>query len=272
MSDYSKELEMAINAAEEAALLIKKYRDNGNLGIKFKGKNDMVTDADLSSEKKIMEIINDTYPDDEIMAEETANNKALPEKRTWIIDPIDGTTNFTHGFPIYCVSIALWENREAKVGVLLEVNSGELYTAVKGQGAFLNGKTIQVSDVDDPQHSLIGTGFPYNDMSLVEDYIRFFKNMLYETQGVRRPGSAAYDLCCVASGSFDGFYEYSLNPWDVGAASLIIQEAGGVVTDWLGEDNWLYGQRIVAGNPKIHRFLLESIKKYISEENWVKDN
>lgn len=265
MADYSKELEVAKKAAGEASEIIQGFRDNHNFEINFKGKNDLVTDADLASEEKILSIIREAFPDDQILAEETSTQQVLPEQRTWMVDPIDGTTNFAHGFPVFCVSIGLWEKQEAKMGLVLEVNKDECFYAIKGGGAFLNGDPIHVSALDEPQHSMIGTGFPYNDLSLLQNYLRIFEWLLRRTQGVRRPGAASYDLCCVAAGRFDGFYEYSLNPWDVGAASLIVQEAGGTVTDWEGGSNWLFGQRIVAGNSDVHEFLIKAIKEHFSE-------
>lgn len=265
MADYTKELEIAKKAANEAAEIISGFRDSHDFEINFKGKNDLVTDADLAAEKKILSIIREAFPDDRILAEESSNRQVLPEERTWLVDPIDGTTNFAHGFPVFCVSIALWHKQEARMGLILEVNKKEYFHAVKGEGAFLNNEPIHVSSIKDPQYSMIGTGFPYNDLSLLQNYLKIFEWLLHRTQGVRRPGAASYDLCCVAAGRFDGFYEYSLNPWDVGAAALLVQEAGGKVTDWDGGTNWLFGQRIVAGNPEIHEFLLKAIKEHFSE-------
>ncbi|MDX1673127.1 MAG: inositol monophosphatase family protein [Balneolaceae bacterium] len=266
MKDYSEELELARQIARDAAELVRNYTLDRNFDVEFKGKNDLVTDADLETENLILEKLSEAFPDDQILAEETSKNHILPEERTWMIDPIDGTTNFAHGFPVFCVSIALWEEQEAKIGVVLEVNKEELFHAVKGEGAYLNDRPISVSSVEDPQYAMIGTGFPYNDLSLIKNYVRFFEWLLYRTQGIRRPGAASYDLCCVAAGRFDGFYEYSLNPWDVGAASIIVREAGGVITDWMGGNNWLFGQRIVAGNSHIQQFLVDAIQEHFPKE------
>lgn len=265
--NYSSELQVAKQAANAAAEIIRDYAAKDSFSVKLKGKNDLVTDADLASEKKILEIIKEHFPEDEFLAEETESLDALPDGRTWIIDPIDGTTNFSHAFPVYCVSIALWDQREARVGLVLEVVSDELFTAVKGEGARLNGKAIKVSEVSDSKKSLIGTGFPYNKMELVESYLKLFHSLMINTHGLRRPGSAAWDLCNVACGRFEGFYEYGLSPWDVAAGSLIIQEAGGVVTDWKDGNDWLFGERIIAGNREIQQFLLTEINKYFSEKD-----
>lgn len=263
---YAKELETAKKAAKEASVIIREYAGKASLDIRLKGKNDLVTDADVNSEKKIIEVLTGAFPDDHILAEESQKKTSLPGGRTWIIDPIDGTTNFAHTFPVYCVSIALWDNREPLVGLVLEVANDELFTAVKGEGAYLNGGRIQISPNDDPSSSLIGTGFPYNNLNLVDNYLKLFKRMMEKTHGVRRPGSAAWDLCNVACGRFEGFYEYGLHAWDVAAGALIIQEAGGVITDWEGGDNWLFGERIIAGNKALVSFLKKEIQECFEEE------
>lgn len=262
---YSKELKVAKKAAGEASNIIQKFTKTRAFDVELKGHNDLVTDADVTSEKKIIEIIQENFPDDGILAEESTHKKSLPDGRIWIIDPIDGTTNFAHNFPFYCVSIALWENKTPKVGLVLEVAHQELFTAVAGEGAFLNGDKIHISNNNDPSSSLIGTGFPYNNLNLVDNYLKLFKRMMEKTHGVRRPGTAAWDLCNVACGRFEGFYEYGLSPWDVAAGALIIQEAGGVVTDWAGGDNWMFGQRIIAGNKSVHHFLQQEIETCFSE-------
>lgn len=269
MSKYTPELNVARKAAGAAAEIIRDFQSGSNFSVNFKGKNDLVTSADLKSEQKIISILQNAFPDDHILAEESSDQLTLPEGRTWLIDPIDGTTNFAHGFPVYCVSIALWENGQPRMGLVLEVARDEYFTALSGDGAYLDGAPIAVSQLEDPAHALIGTGFPYNDMSLVDHYLDFFRMLIHNTQGVRRAGAAAYDLCCVAAGRLDGFYEYSLNPWDVGAAALIVQEAGGRISDWKGGQNWLFGKRIIAGNPTMHSFLLNKIREHFTEEELV---
>ncbi|MTI87989.1 MAG: inositol monophosphatase [Balneolaceae bacterium] len=265
--DYKHESIIAQEAASQAAAIIKEYASKKSFEIELKGKNDLITDADLASEKKIIETIKESFPDDEILAEESNVLQALPAGRVWIIDPIDGTTNFAHGFPVYCISIALWEDNEPRVGLVMEVVSGEVFTAVKGKGAFLNGDSISVSHIEDSKQALIGTGFPYSNLELVDSYLRLFRSLMDNTHGLRRPGSAAWDLCNVACGRFEGFYEYGLSPWDVAAGSLIIQEAGGVVTDWEGADNWLFGKRIIAGNFSIRKFLQSQIHTFFKQDD-----
>lgn len=271
MNYYTEELNVAKRAAEKASKIIRQYASNESFGVKLKGKNDLVTDADLASEKTIIEVIKSHFPDDEILAEESQAKRSLPNGRIWIIDPIDGTTNFAHTFPFYCVSIALWDNHEPKAALVLEVAHQELFTAIKGEGAFLNGDRIHVSKNTDPSSSLLGTGFPYNNLSLVDNYLKLFKRMMEKTHGVRRPGTAAWDLCNVACGRFEGFYEYGLSPWDVAAGALIIQEAGGIITDWDDSDNWLFGERIIAGNQAIQQFILDEIRMCFEVNQLTKD-
>lgn len=261
----NKDLTIALKAARAGVETINSFKTKA-LNVQQKGFHDLVTDADLATEETILTILREEFPDDEILAEETENEETLTSARTWIVDPIDGTTNFAHDFPIYCVSIALWVNKKPAVAVVIEVNRNEEFTAVAGEGAKLNGKPIHVSDKTDPEKAFVATGFPYNDLSLVDPYLKLFRHLMEELQGIRRPGAATFDLCCVACGRFDGFYEYSLHAWDVAAGSLIIKEAGGTVTNWLGEDDWLFGQRIVTGNQQIHNHLLKRLKEYIPDE------
>lgn len=262
----NKDLEIALQAAREGVKTIKSFKSK-SLNVQQKGFHDLVTDADLATEKTILKILRNQFPEDEVLAEETESHDQLTDSRTWIIDPIDGTTNFAHDFPVYCVSVAMWENRQPKIAVVIEVNRNEEFTAVAGEGAWLNGDPITVSIKTDAKNAFVATGFPYNDLSLVDPYLSLFKILMEELQGIRRPGAASFDLCCVACGRFDGFYEYSLHAWDVAAAALIIKEAGGTVTNWMGEDDWLFGQRMVAGNPDIHAHLLNRIKEHIPEKS-----
>lgn len=262
----NKDLEIALKAARSGVETVNSFKDK-KLNIQEKGEHDLVTDADVATEKEIIRIIKENFPEDELLAEESENEETLSDKRTWIIDPIDGTTNFAHDFPVYCVSVAMWEKGKPKVGVVIEINRNEEFTAVAGEGAWLNGEKIQVSTTETSRDAFIATGFPYNDLSLVEPYLNLFRHLMKELQGIRRPGAATFDLCCVACGRFDGFYEYSLHAWDVAAACLIIQEAGGKVTDWNGGGGWLFGQRLIAGNSWIHSYLKDQIEKFIPHES-----
>lgn len=259
--------EVAVKAALSAGEIIKNYsKERGKLHIELKGRHDLVTQADVEAEKAILAIISEYRPNDSFFGEETSDGKKLGAERTWIIDPIDGTTNFTHGFPVFCVSIGLYENRTPLLGLVYEINSGELFFAEKGKGAWLNDERITVSTVEYPENALLGTGFPYRDLSLLDDYLNLFKVFMKETHGVRRPGSASYDLACVAAGRIDGFYEYGLAPWDVAGGACIILEAGGSVTDWLGGENWLEGRRIVAGNKPISAYVLGKVQEIMKPD------
>lgn len=258
----NRDLDIAKKAAREGVRVIKEFKKDG-FKVRKKGFHDLITDADIAAEEAILSVINDAFPNDDILAEESASDNLLTGNRTWIIDPIDGTTNFAHDFPVYCVSVALWESHQPKMGVVIEVTRDEEFSAIAGEGAWLNGNAIHVSETKNPREGFVGTGFPYDDLSLVNSYLGLFKVLMKELQGIRRPGSAAYDLCCVACGRFDGFYEYSLHIWDLAAAALIIKEAGGVVTDWNGGEGWPFGQRIIAGNDHIHGYLMKMIQEYI---------
>lgn len=266
----NKDLETALGAARAGAETVRYYRDNVRITLDSKGLHDLVTNADVETEKVILDYIKKIFPDDTILAEESSASQKMTDGRIWIIDPIDGTTNFAHNFPVYCVSVGLWDNRKPKAAAVIEVNRNEEFTAAAGEGAWLNAEPIQVSGCDDSHTALLATGFPYNDLSLLDDYLSLFRDLMQHVQGIRRPGAASFDLCCVAAGRFDGFFEYSLKAWDVAAAALIIQEAGGVVTDWNGEQNWLFGQRIITGNKGIHQYLFDKISEHVKKENRVK--
>ncbi|TVQ14421.1 MAG: inositol monophosphatase [Balneolaceae bacterium] len=264
---YTEDIELVKVIISGAGDLVREFAaKRSGMNVELKGKNDLVTAADLEVEKLIIGELRKSRPDDLILAEESSQRSTMPPKRTWVIDPIDGTTNFAHGFPVYCVSIGLWDKGQAVVGAVLEVNRNELFLAARGMGATLNGEPISVTSAKDPAETLLATGFPYRNLDLLDEYLDLFRTFMHETLGVRRPGSACFDLCCVAAGRFDGFYEYGLEPWDVGAGSLIITEAGGIVTDWNGTQNWMFGQRIIAGNPDIHAYLLQRIKDHIPPE------
>ncbi|MEX2602130.1 MAG: inositol monophosphatase family protein [Balneolaceae bacterium] len=260
----NRDYEVALKAAREGAKIVKSY-NNGDLKISYKGVNDLVTDADKATEKAIRNVINENFPEDAFMGEESAENLQVPSGRVWIVDPIDGTTNFAYGFPVYCVSVALWIDRQPEAGVVIEINLNEEFSAYRGGGAWLNGKRINVSSLEKPEAALVGTGFPYRDYNLMDHYMNLMRNLLDKVQGLRRPGAAAFDLCCVAAGRFQGYYEYGLSPWDVAAAGLIIQEAGGVISNWRGGEDWISGDQIVAGNGAIHRFLMSEIAAFIPE-------
>jgi myo-inositol-1(or 4)-monophosphatase len=226
-----------------------------------KGVHNLVTYVDKESENKIVQTLKKIFPEAGFIAEE---NQALERKEqyNWIIDPLDGTTNFVHSLPPFSISIALAHREEIIVGVIYEINLDECFYAWKDGPAFLNGKQIQVSKTKLLDNSLIATGFPYYDFSLMKPYLELLSDLMQTTRGVRRLGSAAVDLAYVACGRFDLFYEYSLNPWDVAAGILIVQRAGGTVTDFNGGADFLFGMHIIASNKLIHNEFEYKMKRY----------
>lgn len=244
----------SIFAAYESAKIL-----NSHLGkishIKKKSDIDLVTEADLASEKRIIECIRERFPDHTIMAEESGLNTGDKE-HCWVIDPLDGTTNFAHQLPLFSVSIAYFHEGQASVGTVLNPVTGEIFSAVRGEGATLNGNPIGVSETESMSESLLVTGFPYNFKEILPDLMTRFSDCLTVSQGVRRLGSAALDLCFVACGRFDGFWEQNLKPWDTAAGVLIAREAGATVTDFSGNPYKTDHPEILATNGKIHKSML----------------
>ncbi len=221
-----------------------------------KGEIDLVTEADLLSEKAIVEIIGRGFPNDGVLTEESGKS-GRDSGRQWIVDPLDGTTNFVHSFPFFAVSIALRTNNDVVLGVVYNPVTEEYFEAVKGEGAFLNKGPIRVSQVRDLRGSLVATGFPYIVYKEPESMIELFKRMIVRVQGIRRPGAASIDLAYVASGRLDGFWEEGLQPWDTAAGSIIVMEAGGIVSDYRGEAYSPFQKSIVAANPIVHPKMVE---------------
>lgn len=223
-----------------------------------KGFADFVTHVDREAEACILERIRARFPEHGVLAEEASAEAPPPARASewlWVVDPLDGTTNFLHGYPMYAVSIAALHRGEPVAGVVVNGASGEEWTATRGGGAFRNGEPIGVSAIDDLAHALIGTGFPFKVPEYIPVYLEQLGLMLRASSGVRRAGSAALDLCHVASGWFDGFWELSLAPWDVAAGTLVVREAGGIVTRMSGGSDVVGQGSILAGNPHIHRAL-----------------
>lgn len=223
--------------------------------IETKGLHDLVSYVDKASEKMIIEELQKLLPESGFIAEEGTNSKQ-GERYNWVIDPLDGTTNYIQGVPVYAVSIGLLEDEELVLGVVYEVGRDECFYAWKNGGAYLNGQSIHVSDRGDIHDALLATGFPYNDFSKMQSYMIFLEWTMKNARGVRRLGSAATDLAYVACGRFDAFWEYDLKPWDVAAGGVIVKEAGGIVTDYKGGNNYLFGREIVASNPLIYELIL----------------
>jgi myo-inositol-1(or 4)-monophosphatase len=258
-------LNVATKAAREAGKIINRAsQDVGALKIQTKDFNDFVSEVDRSAEQAIIDILKDAYPTHGFFGEETGKTNSDAES-IWIIDPLDGTTNFLHNFPAYCVSIALQERGVLTQAVIYDPMHNDLFTATKGRGAFLNEKRIRVTSRSKLQDSLISTGFPFKDFSYLETYIDIFRDMAKKTSGLRRPGSAALDLAYVAAGFSDGFFEINLSPWDIAAGALLVQEAGGIVGDFEGNESWLTTGNIVAANPKVFGQMLQVIAPHLTE-------
>ncbi len=239
-----------IAAAYKAAEVLRSWY--GHLdGVEKKGEIDLVTKADIQAEAVIIETIKAQHPDHSILAEESGRQDRDTGK-VWIIDPLDGTTNFSHSIPWFATSIAYAENDEILAGFVLNPINGEFYTAVKGEGAFLNGRFIRVTDTADIKDSLLVTGFPYDIKNCSEQIIKRVENSLKSSQGLRRFGSASLDLCCVACGRYEGFFEENLKPWDTAAGVLIAKEAGAKISVYSGEKYDIYKKEILVTNGKIH--------------------
>jgi myo-inositol-1(or 4)-monophosphatase len=257
-------LNIAVKAARRAGSIITRAsEDIGSLTVNDKGYNDFVTEVDLASEKEIIRVLKASYPEHAFLGEETGlSNQA---DNIWIIDPLDGTTNFLHGFPQYCVSIALEEKGEITQAVIYDPNRNDLFTATKGQGAYLNQRRMRVSNKSKLKESILGTGFPFRDFQHLPVYLKIFEEVVRGTSGIRRPGSAALDLAYVAAGWFDGFFEINLSKWDIAAGGLLVTEAGGIVSDFSEKDGWLESGNIVATNPKIYDPLIKIIQSHITD-------
>jgi myo-inositol-1(or 4)-monophosphatase len=227
----------------------------------LKTPNNLVTYVDKESERRFVDGLSALLPQAGFVAEEGTGTKN-EGGYNWVIDPLDGTTNFVHSVPVWCTSIGLTDGHKAVLGVIFDPNSGEVYAASKGNGATLNGKSIQVSKIEALGSSLLATGFPYDDFGREEQYIKLFQELMHSTRGMRRLGSAALDMAWTACGRFEGFYEYGLNPWDVAAGTIIIEEAGGTVTEFNGNDNPIYGDDLICTNGKVHGQLTAIIEKY----------
>jgi myo-inositol-1(or 4)-monophosphatase len=258
-------LSIAVKAARNAAAIINRASlDLGSLKVRSKTYNDYVSEVDHAAERVIIETLLDAYPDHSILAEESGEQGADAEN-LWIIDPLDGTTNFLHGFPQYCISIALQHRGQITQAVIYDPNRNDLFTATKGRGAFLNDRRIRVSSRAKLQESIIGTGFPFRDFAHLDTYVAMFKDMIKKTSGLRRPGSAALDLAYVAAGWYDGFWEIGLSKWDIAAGALLVSEAGGLVGDFEGNETWLETGNIVAANPKVFAQMLQTLKPHLTE-------
>jgi myo-inositol-1(or 4)-monophosphatase len=248
LRELTAEVEVIARSAASFILSEKKGFTPGR--VEVKGLNDFVSYVDKGSERIIVDGLGKLLPDAGFIAEEGTVGRSEARHR-WVIDPLDGTTNFIHGMPFFAVSIALLDGDMPVLGVVYEMNRDEMFTAWKGGGAWLNGAPIRVSSTPNVASSLIGTGFPYYDYHLLDGYLALFRHLMQFSRGLRRPGSAATDLAYVACGRFDAFYEYSLSPWDVAAGIILVQEAGGMVSDFSSGNDFLFGKEIIACNPLV---------------------
>jgi myo-inositol-1(or 4)-monophosphatase len=257
-------LNIAIKAARAAGAIINRgSQDLDLLKVTHKGPNDFVSEVDQAAEAAIIDTLLTAYPAHGILAEESGRTHgARHSEFVWIIDPLDGTTNFLHGFPIYAVSIALAHRGVVQQAVVYDPTRNDLFYASRGRGAFLNDRRLRVSKRTRLADALIGTGFPFRKGDSFQRYVKMFESVMQSCAGVRRPGAAALDLCYVAAGWYDGFFETGLNPWDMAAGSLMITEAGGLVGNFTGEADFLYQRELVAGNPKVYGQLVTLLAPY----------
>ncbi len=257
-------LNIAVRAARSAGELILRSTDSvSRLTVDQKGKNDYASEVDRMAEREIISIIKAAYPEHAILAEESGKHKG--NDFVWIIDPLDGTTNFLHGFPQYSVSIALKYKGKLEVGVVYDPLRDELFTAKRGGGAMLNSRRLRVTNQNSLKGALIGTGFPFKTDRDLDAYLGMFRALTTECAGIRRAGSAALDLAYVAAGRMDGYWEIGVMEWDMAAGILLIKEAGGVVTDFSFNDNYLESGNVIVGSPKMHQLMYQLIEPHVTD-------
>lgn len=258
------ELRRFAEVAEEAArrggaLVLAASRSAAPLRIDEKSSRDFVTEVDRASEAAILEYLGRTFPDHGVLAEESAHERGAPEGYQWVVDPLDGTTNFIHGFPVYGISVGLRLGGSVVAGAVFDPNREEMFRAHRGGGATLNGESIATTSVDSLERSLVVTGFPFREHGRTSAYVETLEGLMRSTSGLRRPGAACLDLASVACGRMDGFFEAGLSPWDLAAGTLLVEEAGGVVTDLHGGGRVLETGDVVAAGASFHPLLLEAM-------------
>lgn len=261
-------LNIATQAARAAGGNIMHHLDRiDQLNVEHKGKNDYVSEVDKEAEDTIINTIKKYYPDHQIFAEESGQGKKNTKSDVrWIIDPLDGTTNFLHQFPQFCVSIAVEVKGKIQHAAIFDPVRDEMFTASRGSGAFLNNRRLRVSEQKTLENALLATGFPYHDFSYIDDYMSSLKSFMTNTAGIRRAGSAALDLAYVACGRVDGYWEFNLKPWDIAAGALIVKEAGGLATDFKGGDDFLTSGNILTANPKLYKEMAQTLAKTVSKD------
>lgn len=260
---------IAVRAARSAGDIIVRNMDRlDRIKIVTKQNNDFVSNVDHMAEQAIITTIKQSYPDHGILAEESGTQDESSEYQ-WIIDPLDGTTNYLHGFPQFAVSIALQHKGKLELGVIYDPLSQELFVASRGNGATLNDRKIRVSSHKGLDNALLGTGFPYYDQSYLDTYLETMKALMQRTAGLRRPGSAALDLAWLAAGRIDGFWEFNLKPWDIAAGALIVREAGGIVSDFINADGYLVTGDIIAAAPKVYPEMMKIITQKLAGSDYM---
>ncbi|HEV7784460.1 MAG TPA: inositol monophosphatase family protein [Thermoanaerobaculia bacterium] len=259
-------LTTAVAAAQAGAAVISRYFRHAGLEVRAKAENDFVTQADRESEAAVLEVIRGRFPDHRILAEEGGGAGVGSGEYEWLIDPLDGTTNFVQGLPVYAVSIACRRGDELLAAVILDPEGKNLFTATRGGGAFWNGRRMSSTRRDGLKGAFLATGYPFRALSTLDLYLGIFRDVFHSAKAIRRCGSAALDLAYTAAGVYDGFFEFRLSPWDIGAGILLVREAGGVVTDLDGGEGFFASGNIVAGGPAVHRDLLAAVRRHASEE------
>ena len=255
-------LTMAVRAARAAGTVISRATDHvADLTIESKQRNDFVSEVDRQAEHAIIDILKRAYPDHQFLGEESGDSGRADSAYRWIIDPLDGTTNFLHGLPHYSVSIALEYQGRIELGVIYNPSNQELYTAERGGGAFLNNRRIRVAGQRSLEGALLGTGFPFRLEQDLDAYLKTFRALHGPLAGIRRAGSAALDLAYVAAGRLDGYWEFGLRPWDIAAGVLLVREAGGVVVDPAGKEEFMTNGNLIAANPKITHAMVKAISQ-----------
>lgn len=258
-------LETAIAAARAGAEVVTRYFRDADLEVRRKGENDFVTQADKESEAAILSVIRERFPDHRILAEEGGGAGDGHGEHQWLIDPLDGTTNFLQGLPVYCVSVACRRGDEILVAAIEDPEGKNVFTATRGGGAFWNGRRMETSRREGLKGAFLATGYPFRALSTLDCYLDIFRDVFRQAKAIRRCGSAALDLAYTAAGVYDGFFEFRLSPWDIGAGILLVHEAGGVVSDLDGAQGYFRGGNVVAGGGEVQRELLETVRLHASE-------
>lgn len=258
-------LDAAVAAARAGGEVVERAFRSADLEVRKKGDHDVVTRADHDSETAILRVLRGRFPDHHVLAEESGATHGQRSEHRWLIDPLDGTANFSRGLPVFAVSVACQHRGVTVAAAILDPPGGNLFTAAAGQGAYWNGRPMRVSAHERLEDAFLATGYPWRSRGALDRYLGLFRDIFLDARGIRRCGAAALDLAYTAAGVYDGFFEFRLAPWDFAAGDLLVREAGGVITDLDGGDTFYRGGNIVAGNPAVHRALLARVADHVSE-------